>query len=117
PDPPGVPQARGLPIRHAPQLDAADGSLDLDHAPIGAERFVQPAIARRMLAFVDSIPRLAVVLVRPHAFPELWIIGRDHAALAARGHDLVLAKRPGAHMADGTHRAPLVARAMGLGAI
>jgi hypothetical protein len=45
-----------------------------------------------MFPVMDRFPGLAVVLQAPDFRPEFLIIGRDHAALAARGHDLVLAE-------------------------
>src|SRR5690606_8728267 len=62
-------------------------------------------------------PALAVVLVRPHARPQLAVIGGYHAAFPTGGHDLVLAERPAAHVPDGADRPALVASPMGLGAV
>ena len=117
PEPAGVGQAAGVPAGHTAELDAADHRLGLHHPPVAAEALVQPAEARPVLALVDRLPALAVVLQRPHARPQPALVGGDHAALAAGGHDLVLAERPGPDMADGAHRAALVARPVGLGAV
>src|SRR5690606_34218715 len=71
----GVGHSARVPLRHAAQLNAADRRLDLDHPPVGAEAFVQPAESRRVLALVDSLPALAVILERPHARPQLGRVG------------------------------------------
>ena len=110
-------RTRRGPLRHPPQLDAPDRGLHFRQSPVGAKAFMHPAKTGRMLALVNCLPALAVVFVRPHARPQLAVIGGDHAALAAGGHDLVLTETPGADMADATHRAPFVTRAMRLGAV
>lgn len=119
----GVPDRHGVggaglgPRSHPRQLDAADRRLHFEHAPVGAEAFVQPAETRRVLALVHGLIALAVVLERPHRAPQRFVVRRDHATLAARGHDLVLAEAPGARMADGAEHAALVHGAMGLGTV
>lgn len=110
-------QADAMPFGHALELNAANDSLHFHHAPVGAEAFMQPAESGRMLTVIHCIPGLAVVFVRPHLLPQGFIIGRDHAAFAARGHDLVLAEGPGTDVADRTDRAPAVLRAMRLRAV
>ena len=70
-----------------------------------------------MLTLVNRFPALAMILVSPHVGPQLAIIGGDHAAFAARGHDLVLAERPGGDMTDGADRTAFVMSSMSLGAI
>lgn len=62
--------------------------------PVGAEAFVQPPESRRVLALVDGIPAFSVVPVGPHTLPQLAVVDGDHAALPARGHDLVLTEGP-----------------------
>src|SRR5690606_4633157 len=96
PDAAGVGQPSGVPVGHALQLDSADDRLDFRHAPIGAEAFMQPSEAGGVLALVDGFPAFAVVFVRPDLAPQRRGVGGDHAAFAARGHDFVLAERPGA---------------------
>src|SRR5690606_13460720 len=113
----GVTGARCGPLRHLLELDAPDHRLQLGHPPVGTEALMQPAKARRMLALIHRFPALAVVLVRPHARPQLAVIGGHHAALTTGGHDLVLAERPAAHVPDGADRPALVASPMGLCAV
>src|SRR3546814_16158145 len=75
----GRPRTR--PFRHAAKLDAADRGLHLQHSPIGADALMQPAETRRVRAFIDRVPALAMILERPHARPEIAIvaqIGRAH---------------------------------------
>lgn len=45
-----------------------------------------------MLAVVDGVPVLAVILVTPRPAPRGLVPEQQHAALAARGHDLVRAE-------------------------
>ena len=92
-------------------------SLKLGHAPVRAERLVQPAKPGRMLSLVDRFPGFAVILVGPHPRPECVIVRRDHSPLSARGHDLVLAERPSADVTDRTDGATPPACAVCLRAI
>ena len=112
----GIGIAGRRPTGHAAKLDAAKHRLHLDHPPVGAKALVQPAKTRRMRARVNRIPAFAMVLAGPHPAPQVAVIGGDHAALAAGGHDLVLTERPRANMADRADHPPLVTRTMGLGA-
>src|SRR5690606_31575710 len=112
-----IARTRRGPVSHTLELDPPDHRLHLGHPPVGTKALMQPAEPRRMLLLVYRIPGLTVILVRPHALPQLAVIGGHHATLTARSHDLVLAERPGTHMADGANRTALVARTMGLGAI
>src|SRR5690606_42145205 len=73
--------------------------------------------ARRKLALIHRFPALAVVLVRPHAGPQLAVIGGYHAAFPTGGHDLVLAERPAAHITNGADRPTLATCSMGPGSI
>ena len=113
----GIRGAPCRPLGHATQLDATDNRLHLQHPPVGAEAFMQPAETRRVLPFIHGLVALAMVLVLPHRAPQRLVVGRDHAALAARGHDLVLAKRPGADVADRAHGPALVTRSVRLRAV
>ena len=113
----GIGIAGRRPTGHAAKLDAAKHRLHLDHPSVGAKALVQPAKTRRMRARVNRIPAFAMVLAGPHPAPQVAVIGGDHAALAAGGHDLVLTERPRANMADRADHPPLVTRTMGLGAI
>src|SRR3954452_18442969 len=97
------------PLRHLPQLDPPDRGLHLKHPPVRAEALVQPAEAGRVLTLVNRVPALAVVLVRPDALPQLFVVDGDHSTFAAGGHDLVLAEGPRADVADRADAAPLVA--------
>src|SRR3546814_8836857 len=107
----------GVPVWHALQLDAAYDGLGFLHAPVGAEVFMQPQKARGVLAFVDRFPAFAMVFVRPDLAPQCWAVGGDHAAFAARGHDFVLAERPGDDMTYRSHWAVYVAGAVCMCAI
>ena len=111
----GVPR-RG-PLGHSLKLDPADRGLHLEHSPVGSEALVQPAESRRVLTLVHRVPALAVVLVRPDRFPQIFVVDRDHSAFAAGGHDLVLAEGPRADVADRADAAAFVAGAVGLGAV
>ena len=113
----GVGLALGRPVRHTLELDTADDGLHFHHAPVGAEALVQPAKTRRVFAVVNGIVAFAVVFISPHFQPQCFIVGGDHAAFAAGGHDFVLAKRPSAHMADGADGAAFIAGTVRLGAI
>ena len=53
------------PVVNPTQLDAADCSLNLEHAAIGTERIVNPSETRCVLAFVNRLPRLSVVFDTP----------------------------------------------------
>src|SRR3546814_19175750 len=64
----GRPRTR--PFRHAAKLDAADRGLHLQHSPIGADALMQPAETRRVRAFIDRVPALAMTLERPNARPR-----------------------------------------------
>src|SRR5690606_7744833 len=110
-------QAGGMPLRHATQLHATYYGLHFKHAGVGSKAFVKPAVARRVIAFVDGCPALAVVLPGPHGRPERAIVRGDHAAFAAGGHDLVLAEGPGTNVADRADRAALVSSTVRLGAV
>lgn len=70
-----------------------------------------------MFAFIDGFIAFAVVFVAPHAPPEGFIVGSDHAAFAASGHDFVLAKTPGGGVADAANGAIFVASTVGLGTV
>jgi hypothetical protein len=113
----GIALARSGPIRHAPQLNAPNHRLHFQHAPIGAKALMHPPKTRWMLAFVHRLITLAMVLERPHRPPQRLVIRRHHAALAARGHDLVLAKTPSTYMANAADTAAFVACTMGLGTV
>ena len=113
----GMAAPGGDPLGEAPQLDAANRRLHLGHAHVGAERFVQPAETGRMLAAVNCVKTLAVVLEGPGPLPQGAVTGGQHPPFPAGGHDLVLAKREGRGIAEGTDRPPLVAGAVGLGAV
>ena len=78
---------------------------------------MQPAVAGRVLALVHRLPAFAVVLVAPHPRPQRPVVGGDHAPFPAGGHDLVLAERPAAHMAETAHRAAAPGGAVDLGAV
>ncbi len=105
------------PLGHPRQLDTANGRLDLGEAAIGAEALMQPAVTGRVLALVDGFPAFAMVLIAPHPRPQRAVVGGDHAPFPAGGHDLVLAERPAAHMAETAHRPAAPGGAMGLGAV
>ena len=70
-----------------------------------------------MFAVVHGIVAFAVVFVRPHFAPQLFVVGGDHAAFAAGGHDFVLAERPSADMADRADGFAFVFRTVRLGAV
>src|SRR5687768_6968209 len=70
-----------------------------------------------MLALVDGLPALAVVLVRPHPRPQFLVVSGHHPAFAAGGHDLVLAERPGADLAEASDHLSIDRGAVRLGAI
>src|SRR5690554_6213676 len=106
-----------VPLSHHPQLNAANHRLHFRHPPVGTKRIMQPTKTRRVLPLIHRIPALTMVLIRPHLGPQSLVICGHHAALAASGHDLVLAERPTPDMANGAHRAPLITGTMGLGAV
>src|SRR5690242_1943478 len=70
-----------------------------------------------MLMLVYGLPTLAMVLERPHLRPQVLVVGRYHAALAARGHYLVLAERPRANITYGADHPIADARTVRLGAV
>src|SRR5690554_5592703 len=76
-----------------------------------------PTEPRRVVPLINRFPTLTMVLVGPHAGPQLTIVSRHHAPFPAGGHDLVLAERPGPDMTDRADRAPLVTGTMGLGTV
>ena len=106
-----------VPLRHTPELHPADGGLHFREPAVAAERRVFPFEARRERMVVDRLVVLAVVLVGPHQLPQVFVAGGDHAALAARGDDLVLAEGPAADIAEGAHGPAAVARPVCLGAV
>ena len=99
------------------ELAAADRGLHLGEPEVGAEALMQPAIAGRMLALEDGLVALAMVLVLPGPLPQPPPVGEQHAALAAGGHDLVLAEREAADVAEGADWTPFVQCAVGLGTV
>src|SRR5436190_9600491 len=106
-----------VPLRQPPQLDASDCRLYLEHAPIGAERLMDPAESRRMWPVVHGIMALTMILVRPHALPQRGIVGCHHTALATGGKDFVLTERPRAYVTDRSHRPAVVRGAVRLGTV
>src|SRR5438270_2098812 len=60
---------------------------------------------------------LSVILETPRPLPKFVVIGCQHTAFPAGGHDLVLAKRKGSSIAEASNGPPLVRGAMGLSAI
>src|SRR3546814_11384030 len=89
----GRPRTRQF--RHAAKLDAADRGLHLQHSPIGADALMHPAETRRVRAFIDRVPALAMILERPHARPEITNVARHHPPFPAGGHVLFLSADPG----------------------
>jgi hypothetical protein len=78
---------------------------------------MQPAETRRVLAVEHGVVALAVVFVRPGALPDDRIVGDEHAAFAARRHDLVLAERERARMPETAGDASVAGRAVALSAV
>jgi len=109
--------AASVPVGELAELDAADGGLDLEHAPVGAEGFVDVAEAGRVVAFVDGLVALAVVLVGPGGAPPALVVHGEEAAFAAGGDDLVLAETEGGEVAEGAHGPAVDGGALGLGAV
>src|SRR3546814_4479694 len=70
----GRPRTR--PFRHAAKLDAADRGLHLQHSPIGADALMQPAETRRVSAFIDRVPALAMILRSEEHTSELQSLMR-----------------------------------------
>src|SRR5215472_9781149 len=88
-----MPAARGEPPRQLAQSDSSHGRLDLAQSPVGSKRVVQPPKSGRTSRAVNLVIIFSMVFVGPHALPQIVGVGGDHATLAGRGHDLVLAER------------------------
>src|SRR5215469_3947399 len=66
---------------------------------------------------VDFVVVFSMVLVGPHALPQIVGVRGDHAALAGRGHDLVLAEGKRGCVTKRPDGPPSVHCSMRLGAI
>src|SRR5262249_24621049 len=109
--------ACGEPQRQLAQSDPPDGRLNLAQSPVGSKGIVQPPKSGRTSRAVDLVVILSMVLVGPHALPQIVGVGSDHATLAGRGHDLVLAERKRGCVAKRPDGPPFVHCSMRLGAI
>src|SRR5690606_12479899 len=87
-----------MPARHALQLNSSNYRLDFGHPPVGPTTRVQPAKPRWMLLLIRRIPGFTMILIGPHALPQIAVIGGNHAPFTASGHDLILAERPSTNM-------------------
>src|SRR5215470_20115250 len=103
-----MPAARGEPLRQLAQSDSSHGRLNLAQSRVGSKRVVQPPKSGRTSRAVDLVIILSMVLVGPHALPQIVGVSGDHATLAGRGHDLVLAERKRGCVAEGSHGPPSV---------
>src|SRR5262249_6354942 len=103
-----MPAARGEPLRQLAQRDSSHGRLDLAQSPVGSKRVVQPPKSGRTSRPVDLVIIFSMVLVGPHALPQIVGVGGDHAALAGGSHDLVLAERKRGCVAERSHGPPSV---------
>src|SRR5262245_17197569 len=70
-----------------------------------------------MRSLVNSLPRLAVIFIAPHAQPKISVTGRYHPALTTGRHDLVLTERPGSDVTDAAYHTTAVPGAMRLRAV
>lgn len=114
---PGIGPAAFDPVRQLAQLNAPDGRLHFEHAPVRPEGLVQPAKAGGVLAVVHGVVAFAVVLVGPGLLPHLSVVQRQQAALTAGRHDLVLTEGKGPRVPDAAYRTALVKCAMRLSAV
>ena len=99
----GVARALLEPASELAELDAADGRLQLEHAPVCAEALMHPAevLAADGGGLHHQVMALAVVLEGPRALPLILVSDQQCPALAGGRHDLVLAERVGRHVAEG----------------
>src|SRR5579863_2385379 len=97
--------------------DPPQRGLHFRQPPICSEGLMEPAESCGMLPSKDGIVTFAVVFVAPCPVPQIFVIGRDHAAFAARGQDLVLAKRESGHVSDRSHLLSFIGGAVSLRAV
>src|SRR5579859_741096 len=80
---------------------------------------MQPPKSRRRLrpVLISSLIVFSMILETPRPLPQLLIIGGQHTAFPASGHNFVLAKGEGGNIAETSNRSPLISCPMRLSTI
>ena len=112
------PPPRHVPVVHPVELRQADGRLHLRHAVVPADAVVDVGQLLLQASRFNRSRDVVAVVAEAAGFPgEVFVVGRDHAPLAAGGEGLVLAEAARRHAPQRARLPAAVRAAEGLGIV